>query len=1264
MSDTPNRIMRTVDGREYIFYGPNATLVHWMGTSDLASAVMGKAGLGEEVMFRALSTRNPEDGMLAGKAAIKALWYAWPELGPYPFLDTLSDFEFNREFYPDYREHVNHQLRVFWLGLYLFEMCGPIRERVLAEIGAGDAAAGVAEFLRRWCACAIYHDIGYVLECEGANEPGGAAWNRICQVVNDTLHAPLSGLPMFSERLGADAEHSAIDDIEIHRPKIKSLRSIELHKRQDLLDRIAGYGAGAGLGKSDGDGKSSFRRYYDYAMSHRPLGGGRDPFRDHGIGSAMLLMKIWSDFSEYVGKVSEAAAGHHLFQGVAEDVLGLKERLADAENSIVAAAGAIALHNITPSIWDRADTLGYDLTLHNNFCIRFHEDGLKGPLAAAPMAFLLGFADTLQTWDRPKFRALGKEDIPGLADQDMQLHVEEAKVFLAFREDERFKDAAADAESRFSKTRKNLKEYLDPKAIDQLLGLAEFEAIKTHYEPPERLYLSRLPETSPVLFGREKELKLLDAAWESPQTNIITLIAWGGVGKTSLVNGWLNGMERDNYRGARLVYGWSFYSQGAAEGKQASADPFFAHALEWFGDPDPKKGAAWDKGVRLAELVRQKKTLLILDGLEPLQYPSGEMKGKLKDQGLQALFKELARLNDGLCVITSRLALNELKSTVAECALVEGETVEVPGPCARLPLENLSVEAGVELLKSLGVKGRKDDLKEAVEAFGGHALALNLLGSFISVVHDGDIRRRDRIAKLTEEEEQGGHAKRVMESYKDWLSGTPELNILYLLGLFDRPAEGGAIEALKAEPVIEGLTNEIQGLTEAKWLYAVKRLRELRLIAQEDPQRKAILDCHPLIREYFGERLQKTNPDAWKEAHSSLYEYYKSVPEKELPDTLEEMEPLFAACAHGCMAERYQETIEDVYWERIKRKQEHYCTSKLGAFGSDLAALAGFFEEIWSKPASALNELFQAGVLNWAGFRLRALGRLREAAQPIQAGMESSIQQEDWKGAAQDAGNLSELWLTLGEVEKAVDYARQSVDFADRSGDDFQKESKRTTLADALHQAGDLEEAERLFREAEAMQKERQPQYPCLYSLQGFRFCDLLLSRGRYAEVLERAGQTLEWAEQNRAALLDHALNKLSLGRAHLHKTLAEASGDFTEAETWLNAAVNGLRESGRQDILPLGLLTRAELHRHRDDFIHAQADLAEVLEIAELSEMKLHLTDYHLESARLHLAMNHPDKAEPHRQQAQPLIEKTGYHRRDKDLAACREGINSHAIL
>jgi hypothetical protein len=333
--------------------------------------------------------------------------------------------------------------------------------------------------------------------------------------------------------------------------------------------------------------------------------------------------------------------------------------------------------------------------------------------------------------------------------------------------------------------------------------------------PPEQIYTAKLPTSRRELFGREKELAILDQAWSDPHTNILTLAAWGGVGKTSLVNEWLNRLGRDNYRGAARVYGWSFYSQGTREDRQASADEFLADALKWFGDPNPSSGAPWDKGVRLAGLIRRQKTLLILDGLA-LQYPPGELHGRLRDQGMQALLRELARLNPGLCMVTTRFPLADLeqftKTSVRE-----------------IPLEHLSPEAGAQLLKSLGVRGTEAELRKAAGEFKGHALALNLLGSFLVAVYDGEIRKRDLIPHLTEEEEHGGHARRVMESYERWLEGKPELDILYLMGLFDRPAAGGAIEVLRAEPTIEGLTSNFEDLTAVKWQYAVKHLRTARI---------------------------------------------------------------------------------------------------------------------------------------------------------------------------------------------------------------------------------------------------------------------------------------------------------------------------------------------------------------------------------------------------------------------------------------------------
>jgi hypothetical protein len=181
----------------------------------------------------------------------------------------------------------------------------------------------------------------------------------------------------------------------------------------------------------------------------------------------------------------------------------------------------------------------------------------------------------------------------------------------------------------------------------------------------------------------------------------------------------------------------------------------------------------------------------------------------------------------------------------------------------------------MKLLKHLGVEGTDDEIKQAVRDFGGHALALTLLGTYLSKVFKGDVRKRDRIAKLTNEEKYGGRAIQVMESYEVWFKDKPELDILLIMGLFDSPAEGGAIEVLRADPPIKGLTSRLKNLS-GEWCFALDNLRKAGLLAWEDTHEPDALDAHPLIREHFGEKLRNSSPEAWKEAHSRLYEYYKT----------------------------------------------------------------------------------------------------------------------------------------------------------------------------------------------------------------------------------------------------------------------------------------------------------------------------------------------------------------------------------------------------
>ena len=528
---------------------------------------------------------------------------------------------------------------------------------------------------------------------------------------------------------------------------------------------------------------------------------------------------------------------------------------------------------------------------------------------------------------------------------------------------------------------------------------------------PEKVDIDRLPATGAELFGRQNELALLDEAWEAGDTNVVSLVAWGGVGKSTLVNKWLERMGADNYRGARRVFGWSFYSQGTGE-RVTSADQFIAEALEWFGDDDPAKGSPWDKGQRLADFVRQERTLLVLDGMEPLQSDVDYERGKIKDPALATLVSELARENSGLCVISTREA-------VAELAPFRETTREEN-------LEQISAEAGRALLRIGGVRGTDVELEATTRDFGNHAFALNLLAAYLHEVPGHHVSGAAEIPDLDIPVEQGKHPRRVMATFAQRFGDGPEVGLMRVLGLFDRPAEGEAIAAVRATPGIPDLTQHIQGLSEADWLRLLERLRHTGLVAPESEHQPDTLDAHPLVREHFGQQLRKEHPDAWREGNNRLYEHYKQAA-PELPDTLEEMAPLFAAVAHGCAAGRHQEALDDVYFRRIQRGNEAFNTHKLGAIGAELAALSGFFDPPWRRPVAELTQADKGYVLNEAGFDLRALGRLNDAAAPMRAALEARIAQKLWTNAATNAENLSGIYLTMGELAQALNYAEQSV---------------------------------------------------------------------------------------------------------------------------------------------------------------------------------------------------------------------------------------------
>jgi tetratricopeptide (TPR) repeat protein len=554
---------------------------------------------------------------------------------------------------------------------------------------------------------------------------------------------------------------------------------------------------------------------------------------------------------------------------------------------------------------------------------------------------------------------------------------------------------------------------------------------------------------------------------------------------------------------------------------------------------------------------------------------------------------------------------------------------------------------------------------------------VTLLGTYLAEVCGGNIRHRERFkfgdVILTPKEEDSAdktirYAKRAekviagyLEQFNELAKGSadlggPEQALLHLLGLFDRPAEGAAVDMLLSER-IPGLTDDL----------FVERVKTGGFQDVTPRERIARLRDHPMVRAYFAARLEETAPEAAKAAHMKLYVHYFAA-KPDLPETLEAMQPLFHAVQHGVKAGRVQEACEEVFFRRIRRGNAQYTSRVLCAFGADLAALANFFEVFWTTPRRELRADNQAWVRSEAAFDLRALGRLGDSVEPRQAGLAANVAREDWRNAAIAGSQLCTTRLALGAVKDAIAAAEQAVEHADRSAagalqaDDTYRAVVLSALANAHFQAGDTDRAVVLFADAEAIMRKHRRDFKALMSLSGYWYADLLLSQGKSEDALERGRDQLRISEEyppgRGMGLLEKGLAWLLIGQAQDTMSDDKAAASF-------DAAVETLRKAGQEQLVPQALLARAAHRRRRVAAGESgllellRADLDEVADIAE-PEMRLYLTDLALERARLALdvpaAFTTPKAARAEAQaqiaKAADLIAATGYHRRDQELA------------
>ncbi|MBI4660729.1 MAG: hypothetical protein HY735_17975 [Verrucomicrobia bacterium] len=759
--------------------------------------------------------------------------------------------------------------------------------------------------------------------------------------------------------------------------------------------------------------------------------------------------------------------------------------------------------------------------------------------------------------------------------------------------------------------------------------------------------------------------------WRQGRQSVCILEGVGGAGKTAIVERFLRSLPEalPQQAGDKTlpqpdgVFVFSF------DEAAASTTQFFASLLGWLSEEycDFKGSRQVPRGNSAFESLRQlleglaptnRRRLIIIDGFEHAQTTEARNDSQLrwiKDGDLRDLLLWLAGgyLAGIQAIVTTRYAIPELLRSPQLS-------------CGRIPVESISEEAGLALLKEHRVESTEDRLRILVRECGGHALMVDLAGSYIANFFAGRLEEVPGLLERMQDTTRTGtklsslpvsqlaeRFEQIVAWYRQGLTERhpPALAVLERICLFRKGVSERTLVSIfsgKARKSASGVG--LAALSRKELHRALGVLEDYRLLGMRprvrtDPQGRSshVLTAHPLILEGFLKHGDKEQMQMARQAIVSFLERKLGVTLKRLASSKKFDDTCWAVkrrYGFKCLNE-----LEEVLHQALQlgRWQDAFAVYKrgMGAFpglangaidyfrGATLTEmLSAFYRQQPSRewPAEMCRVINDA-----AGFS-RQLGDLMSAEAHYRTAFKVSVKlpQDEAEDRWIAQRNLVNLHLLRGQLRQVCESAKRL--FVDTKtlpeGDRRRLDSDLvayTNLAYTCFLRGSVGEGMALFGKAKHLESQLKSKEPRFLAFPSIWFAMSLIRRRKGSDLqlaneelqrIKNTGKKRGWARIGRWASLVESRLKLA------QEDLAAAGRELKRYEDF----ASGAQEMVASLLSGITLAQIASLKRDVPDRVLDRVGIA--LSQARSAGYGIYHIDLLIERARLHILRGAPQPA------------------------------------